>query len=107
MGRIDYSGFISYYTHMKSQTKAKPRVVKATEAKNRFGEVLDAARIEPVTIEKNGRPVAVLISSELFERLEALEDAWWAAEAKKAMEEGSLGTEASEAFLLEMLNKKS
>ena len=43
----------------------------ATEAKNRFGEVLDDAMVEPVVITKNGRDVAVLVSmAEYGKRLE-------------------------------------
>ena len=41
-------------------------------AKARFGELLDQARREPVTIEKHGRPVAVMLSIEDYEELEAL-----------------------------------
>ena len=41
----------------------------ATEAKNRFGEMLDTARKEPVFIEKNGRPVGVLVSVETYAAL--------------------------------------
>lgn len=43
----------------------------ATDAKNRFGQVLDLARTGPVTIEKNGRDVAVVLSAEEFARLMA------------------------------------
>ena len=42
----------------------------ATEAKNRFGELLDLARKQPVHVQKNGRTVAVVVSPEQFERLE-------------------------------------
>jgi prevent-host-death family protein len=35
---------------------------QATEAKNRFGELLEAAGSEPVVIQKNGRDVAVIMS---------------------------------------------
>ncbi|MBT7863648.1 MAG: type II toxin-antitoxin system Phd/YefM family antitoxin, partial [Gemmatimonadetes bacterium] len=38
------------------------QTISAHEAKARFGQLLDAARVEPVTIEKHGRPVAVLVS---------------------------------------------
>jgi prevent-host-death family protein len=38
----------------------------ATEAKNRFGEVLEAAHREPVEISKKGRTVAVLLSVEAY-----------------------------------------
>jgi prevent-host-death family protein len=43
--------------------------ISATEAKNRFGQVLEAARSEPVHVQKNGRDVAVILSPEEFGRL--------------------------------------
>lgn len=43
--------------------------MSAKEAKNGFGLLLDTARAEPVTIEKHGRPVAVVLSTEEYERL--------------------------------------
>lgn len=42
----------------------------ATDAKNRFGQVLETARTEPVHVQKNGRDVAVVISPEEFQRLQ-------------------------------------
>ena len=44
----------------------------ANAAKTRFGELLDTAQREPVTIEKHGRPVAVLVSMAAWEETEAL-----------------------------------
>lgn len=41
----------------------------ASEAKNRFGMLLDWARREPVIIEKQGRQVAVMMSLEEYQRL--------------------------------------
>lgn len=46
--------------------------LSANQAKARFGELLDRARQEPITIEKHGRAVAVVISSEEYERLQKL-----------------------------------
>jgi prevent-host-death family protein len=43
--------------------------MSAKDAKNRFGFLLDTAQAEPVTIEKHGRPIAVVLSVEQFERL--------------------------------------
>jgi len=40
------------------------KVMSARDAKNRFGEFLDAARREPVVVTKNDRPVAIMISIE-------------------------------------------
>jgi prevent-host-death family protein len=43
--------------------------ISATDAKNKFGEVLEIARKEPVRIQKNGRDVAVLLSAEEYAAL--------------------------------------
>jgi prevent-host-death family protein len=48
------------------------RTVSAKDAKNRFGELLMEAQKAPVTIEKNGKPVAVLLSFEEHEEIEKL-----------------------------------
>ena len=47
--------------------------VTATEAKNRFGQMLEMAQREPVRIQKGDREVAVLVSSERFRALETAE----------------------------------
>jgi prevent-host-death family protein len=78
----------------------------AKEAKQSFGALLDAAQREPVTITKNGREVAVLVSKEDFERLEALEDAYWGRLAEEAHKEGYIGVEESEKLLNRLLNAK-
>lgn len=48
------------------------RTMSAKDAKNHFGELLMEAQKAPVTIEKNGRPVAVLLSFEEHEEIERL-----------------------------------
>ena len=79
----------------------------ASEAKNSFGRLLDTAQREPVTIEKKGRPVAVVLSIEDYERLEALEDAWWVARAEDAEREGDwLGPEKSGTYMRKVLSAK-
>ncbi len=57
----------------------------ATEAKNKFGQLLEQANIEPIAIEKAGRRVAVIISAAEYERLAALEDRIWGEKALKAL----------------------
>lgn len=47
--------------------------MSAKDAKNGFGRLLDTARAEPVTIEKHGRPVIVVLAVEEYERLKAFE----------------------------------
>jgi prevent-host-death family protein len=48
------------------------RSMSARDAKARFGQLLDAARREPVTIEKHGRAVAIVMSIEDFDDIEAM-----------------------------------
>ena len=43
--------------------------ITATDAKNRFGQVLEMAQAEPVRIQKNGRDVAVVLSPEEYRKL--------------------------------------
>ena len=43
--------------------------ITATDAKNRFGQVLEMAQAEPVRIQKNGRDVAVVLSPEQYAAL--------------------------------------
>jgi prevent-host-death family protein len=49
--------------------------MSATEAKNKFGQVLEMAQSEPVAIQKNGRDVAFVVSAQQFNRLVANSDA--------------------------------
>ncbi|MES9994003.1 MAG: type II toxin-antitoxin system Phd/YefM family antitoxin [Candidatus Thiodiazotropha sp.] len=48
--------------------------ISAKDAKNGFGRLLDTARAEPVTIEKHGRAVVVVIAIEEYERLRGLQN---------------------------------
>ena len=43
----------------------------ATDAKNKFGQVLEMAQAEPVRIQKNGRDVAFVVSAEQYLALKA------------------------------------
>ncbi len=47
------------------------KIPSATDAKNRFGELIDMAQAGPVRVERHGRDVAVVLSSEEFRRLTA------------------------------------
>lgn len=40
----------------------------AIEAKNRFGQLIDAAQRQPVTVTKQGRPSVVVMSMEDYQR---------------------------------------
>ncbi|KKB85328.1 hypothetical protein VW29_06670 [Devosia limi DSM 17137] len=43
--------------------------ITATNAKNKFGQVLDQAQHEPVHVQKNGRDIAVVVSAAEYQRL--------------------------------------
>lgn len=47
------------------------KIMTASDAKNRFGQMLDDVQAEPVRIQKNGRDVAVVLSADEFKRLAA------------------------------------
>jgi prevent-host-death family protein len=80
------------------------RKFSAKEAKDHFGELLDTAQKEPVEIQKKGRSVAVVVSLSEYQRLESLEDTWWANKAKKVLQEGMLSAKESEALLAGLLS---
>lgn len=48
--------------------------MSAKDAKYGFGRLIDMARAEPVTVEKHGRPVIVVLAVEEYERLKAIEN---------------------------------
>ena len=49
--------------------------VNASDAKREFGEVLLRAQKGPVGINRNGKPVAVMVSAETFDELQAVQRA--------------------------------
>ena len=46
--------------------------MSAKDAKYGFGRLIDLARSEPVTVEKHGRPVVVVMAVEEYERLSGM-----------------------------------
>lgn len=75
----------------------------AGDAKNRFGELIDAAQREPIVIQKHGRAVAVVLSADAYVRLE---DAQWGEQATKMMKRSSfIGTKRSATYVNKTLNE--
>jgi prevent-host-death family protein len=82
------------------------REVNASEAKGRFGEMLDLTRQEPVAISRAGKRVAVMLSAEEYEQLQSLEDIYWGAMAEGAAKLGRfLSPEESMRYLQERMAK--
>jgi len=75
------------------------KTVSATEIKNRLGQYLARTAVEPVAVEKNGRPVAVLLSFEEYELLQRSDDFFWGQAARAAEAEGFLSVEDSLKYL--------
>lgn len=73
--------------------------VTATEFKQKLGQYLDASERGPVIIKKSGRVKSVLISNRLYERFLAMEDAYWAQQARLAEAGGYLGEDETEKLL--------
>lgn len=59
-------------------------ILNASDAKREFGDVLIKAQRGPVGINKNGKPVAVVISAAEFAELQALKEQ----HLKEAIQEG-------------------
>ena len=84
---------------------AKVTIIPAREAKNRFGELLDAVQRQPVIITKKGRPVARMIAFVDKKRFEEVEDQIWAEKLKKVMKNPQpLSIKETEAFLRKYRN---
>lgn len=79
-------------------------VLAAAEAKNSFGKMIDTAQREPITIEKKGRAVAVVLSMEEYTKFESLENKFWTNKAEDAIKEGFIGKEKSASLLQGILN---
>ncbi|WAH99098.1 type II toxin-antitoxin system Phd/YefM family antitoxin [Arthrobacter sp. MMS18-M83] len=60
----------------------------SNEARTHWAELIDGVRVEPVHITRRGRPVAVMVDPEFYERaVQALEDAEDVAAARAARSE--------------------
>lgn len=81
--------------------------VSATEAKDRFGEIMAAASDEVVTITKYGRPDKVVISFKRLQELEAIEDRYWLELSRQGEESGSMGVEETKAYIESVLDAQS
>jgi prevent-host-death family protein len=78
--------------------------ITATEAKNRFADLVDMARTEPVTITRNDRAVAIVLSPTEYARLMASDDAYWGEQAKRLNADDFLSVRESQNILNSMLN---
>ncbi len=83
------------------------RGAAATEVKNKFGQILESAMIEPIAIEKNGRKVVVMMSMSEYQRLLEIEDRYWGELALKAIKDGFLTEKETKAWIERKLDVKA
>jgi antitoxin Phd len=80
----------------------------ASDARRRFGRLLEKARREPVTITKNGRAVAMMLPASDKELIAAvkgfLEERYWGERIADAECGGYIGAWESNRILSEALN---
>jgi prevent-host-death family protein len=62
--------------------------VTATDLKQQLSKTLEAAQHEPIFVEKNGRPYAVILHPEEYEWYQKLEDRYWGEKAVAATASG-------------------
>ena len=64
--------------------------LNASDAKREFGQLLMKAQREPVSINKNGKPIAVLVSAVEYQEIEMMKQSY----LKSAIQEGLADLEA-------------
>jgi len=81
--------------------------IAAREAKVHFGKLLDHAQRGPVTIEKHGRAVAVIMSTVEYEELERLRFERLKTEVRQGLDELDRGeaTTVDEAGLIALVDE--
>ena len=80
--------------------------LNATDAKREFGVVLLKAQKEPVAINKNGKPVAVMVSADEYETLYALKVEYLKAELQKGMDDVQAGRVTEGKEVIKRLRKR-
>ncbi len=80
--------------------------LNASDAKREFGDVLLKAQKAPVKINKNGKPVAVVISASEYEQLEALRENHLKAEINEGIADLEAGNVSNGIDVLKRLRKR-
>jgi len=80
--------------------------LNATDAKREFGEVLLKVQGAPVGINKNGKPVAVVLSASDYKELSVMRDEWLQAELQKGMDSLKSGRVTDGEAVIKRLRKR-
>jgi len=78
--------------------------VTATELQSKTSSIIDQALTSPVQVTRNNRSVVVLISNTEYERLQAVEDAYWGEMANIAVNMESVSKEDIDRLLKRLGN---
>ena len=76
------------------------KVLSSTEVRQNFSSVLSAIEIEPVSISKQDKAIAVVMSQKRYNELKRLEDILYGKAAELAIQEGF----ASDAQTQDLMN---
>jgi antitoxin Phd len=68
------------------------KTVTATQCRTRFGKCIKTVLRQPLSIEKTGKAVAVLISRAEYDRLVTIENAYWLKRGQVAEATGYTGS---------------
>ena len=82
-------------------------ILNASDAKREFGDVLLKAQKSPVRINKNCKPVAVVVSATEFAELEALREAYLKAEINAGIADLKEGNVSVGQVVLERLRSRT
>ena len=84
------------------------KAVTANEAKTQFGDMLLSVQRAPVQINKNGKPVAVMVSMDDYEQMEDLKIQMLKERVRRAKSEIEAGaTTEGDVFFDELLTKNN
>ncbi len=81
-------------------------VLNASDAKREFGELILKAQNAPVGINKNGKPVAVVVSAKEYEQLKALQQLALKAEIEAGLEDIKQGKVSAGSEVINRLRQK-
>lgn len=81
-------------------------ILNATDAKREFGDLLLKVQSTPVGINKNGKPVAVVVSASEYEELDAIRQEWFRAELRKGMDDLQAGLVTDGESVIDRLRKR-
>ena len=81
-------------------------ILNASDAKREFGEVLLKGQKEPIGINRNGKPVAVMMSALEFEQLQALKEDYLKKELQKGMASLETGNVIDSKTVVNALRKR-